>query len=106
MVTIEINNRDYWFKVVDFLQQNWALIELSDDDSTATVVFINDASGVFDRMSFTTISEAKEGLLKNGFKLLSEDLEAQKFIAAPEVPFKETHHPNGPIYSSGKFWKS
>jgi hypothetical protein len=25
--TVEIRSRDYWFKIVEFLQQNWALID-------------------------------------------------------------------------------
>ena len=24
---VEIRSRDYWFKVVEFLQQNWVLID-------------------------------------------------------------------------------
>jgi len=24
---VEIRSRDYWFKIVEFLQQNWALID-------------------------------------------------------------------------------
>jgi len=102
---VEIKSRDYWFKIVDFLQQNWALIDVN-GDSTATVFFVNDTSGVFDRMIFPSTDEAQRGLRRNGFKPLSEDNEAQKFIAAPEPPFKEATHPNGPIYSSGRFWKS
>jgi len=102
---IKITSRDYWFKIVEFLQQTWALIEVN-GDSTATVLFVNDTSGVFDRMVFTSTNEAQRGLRRNGFNPLSEDKEAQKFIAAPEPPFKEATHPNGLIYSSGRFWKS
>jgi hypothetical protein len=28
---VQIKSRDYWFKVVDFLQQNWALIDEQED---------------------------------------------------------------------------
>jgi hypothetical protein len=32
---LEIPSRDFWFKIVDFLQQNWALIEKVDRSSPA-----------------------------------------------------------------------
>ena len=102
---LEIKSRDYWFKIVEFLQQNWALID-ANEDSSVTVFFIGDRSGVFDQMFFQSIDAAQKGLRLNGFAPFSEDKEAQKFIAVPEAPFRESHHPNGPIYSSGRFWKS
>lgn len=102
---VEINSRDYWFKVVEFLQQNWALIDVN-EDSTATVFFVNDTSGVFDQLIFPSSADAQKELRINGFKRFSEDKDAQKIIEAPEAPFNEAVHPNGPIYSSGKFWKS
>ena len=42
--TININSRDYWFKVVDMLQQNWALIDA--DEERCIVYFIGDALGI------------------------------------------------------------
>ena len=102
---IEIINRDYWFKVVEFLQQNWVLIDKCEVDKRCNVFFINDASGVFDKIQFSSFAEAQEGLRRNGFKRYSEDTKSQKFIAAPEPPFRETTHSNGPIYSSGRLWK-
>mgnify|MGYP001342427318 CR=1 FL=1 len=100
---VKINNRDYYFKIVEFLQQNWAIIE--EDNSNVTIWFINDASGVFDQLDFPSIEEAKSGLRRNGFSLFSDDQESQKFIAPPEPPFIKEAHPNGPIYSSGRYWK-
>ncbi len=99
---VEISSRDYWFKVVEMLQQNWALIDVH-LDSSATVFFIDDTSDVFDQMIFPSRDEAQNGLRINGFKLFSEDEKAQKFIAAPEAPFRDGEH--RPIYSSGRFWK-
>ena len=49
--TIEIQSRDYWFKIVECLQQNWALIDVNSDGS-CTVYFIEDLSGVFDSLGF------------------------------------------------------
>lgn len=34
---VEIINRDYWFKVVEFLQQNWALIDKCEVDKRCNV---------------------------------------------------------------------
>ena len=51
---MEIKSTDFWFKIIEFLQQNWALIE-EQSDSGCIVCFIHDASGVFDRMSFESI---------------------------------------------------
>lgn len=89
---------EYWYKVVGFLQQNWAAIDIN-EDSSATVRFIDDASGVFDEMVFPSSGAACHGLRRNGFRLFSEDVEAQKHISPPSPPFREAHRP---IYSSGE----
>ncbi|MBK6553085.1 MAG: hypothetical protein IPP18_15270 [Rhodocyclaceae bacterium] len=100
---VEIRSRDYWFKIVEFLQQNWALIDENPDG--CTVFFFGDTSGVFDRLSFPSVAEAEAALRRNGFARFSADKKAQEFIAIPQPPFHERPHPNGPIYSSGKFWR-
>ena len=102
---ITINSRDYWFKVVDMLQHNWALI---DDSAECGVVvhFLGDTSGVFDHMSFDDANLAASQLRANGFARLADDPNAQSFLAPPQPPFSRRAHPNGPIYSSGRFWTS
>lgn len=100
---IEIKSRDYWFKVVDFLQQNWALIDPAEHG--VVVWFFGDTAGVFDQLHFEGEAAALKALKRNGFKRLTEDQEAQKFIAIPEGSFRWRSHPNGPIYSSGRYWK-
>lgn len=102
--SIEINSRDYWFKIVEFLQQNWALIDKTDDTRT-TVWFFGDTAGVFDVLYFPSLSEAEDALLRNDFKRFDEDKRAQEFIAKPQPPFRWREHPNGRIYSSGRFWR-
>ena len=99
---VEILSRDYWFKIVEFLQQNWALIDETPDG--CTVFFFGDTSGVFDRLTFPSVTEAEAALRRNGFSRFAEDKEAQGFIAIPQPPFHERPHPNGAIYSSGRFW--
>lgn len=100
---IHIESRDYWFKIVEFLQQNWAVIDQT--DKGVVVWFIGDTSGVFDEMSFPSKAAATEGLQKNGYRRYADDPEAQKFIAFPQRPFHRRPHPNGRIYSGGRFWK-
>ncbi len=100
--TVEIRSRDYWYKIVEFLQQNWALID--ETPTGCKVYFFGDTSGVFDEISFSSIAKAGVALRRNGFARFSDDNKLQEFIAIPQPPFHERPHPNGPIYSSGKYW--
>jgi hypothetical protein len=101
---IPIECRDYWFKVIEMLQQNWALIEPA--GAEVTVYFLSDTSGVFDQMSFESTEAAESALRLNGFARYAEDSRASSFLHCPEPPFRRQPHPNGPIYSSGRFWTS
>ena len=100
---VEIRSRDYWFKIVEFLQQNWALIDATPEG--CTVFFFSDTSGVFDRLTFPSVADAEAALRRNGFARYAEDKKAQEFIAVPQPPFHEQPHPSGPIYSSGSYWR-
>lgn len=99
---VAIESRDYWVKVVEMLQQNWALID--GRQSGARVWFVDDGSGVFDSIDFASIRDAEVALSRNGFQRFADDPELQEFLAAPPPPFHQSAHPNGPIYSSGRFW--
>ena len=101
---VKITSREYWFKVVEMLQQNWALIEFLSDNEWI-IYFFGDTSGVFDELNFKSKEEAITSLLRNGFKKHADDEEAQKFLFCPEPPFRRRSHPNGAIYSSGRHWK-
>jgi hypothetical protein len=101
---IKIKSRDYWFKVVGMLQQNWALIDEISGGSQR-VYFVGDTSGVFDELEFTNVVAAEEALRRNGFVKYEEDPKAHQFIAKPEPPFARCPHQNGPIYSSGQYWR-
>jgi hypothetical protein len=90
-------------KIVGMLQQNWALIEEAAD--VTHVQFIDDASRIFDEMSFASTEEAKRGLARNGFKQFCDAPELWKFVAPPAYPFSKGEHPAGRIYSSGAFWR-
>ena len=103
---IEIANRDYWFKVVDMLQQNWALLDSTKVGMRCIVFFISDRSGVFDQMEFDDTAEAERQLRVNGFVRFVENEEAGSFSAPPPAPFHRSSHPSGPIYSSGCIYRS
>ena len=92
-----------WFKIVEFLQRNRAVVIKLEDD--VLVVFYGDTCGVFDGMPFPTRDEAEHALRRNGFSKFLEDKRAQEFIGLPRGEFTERPHPNGGIYSSGRFWR-
>lgn len=100
---MDIASRDYWFKVVDFLQQNWALIEQS--QSGVTIHFIDDGSRVFDELQYPSHQHAEAALQRNGFRRYADDDEAQQFIVPPSPPFARRLHSIRAIYSSGRFWQ-
>ena len=101
---VSIQSRDYWFKVVDMLQQNWALAD--EMPGGVTVFFFGDTSEVFDEMRFDSAETAESALRINGFRRLTEGADAKLFLRSPEPPFIRRPHPNGPIYSSGRYWRS
>ena len=100
-----ITSTNYWFKIVEFLQTNCALIQ-EHSDSTATVSFIDDTSGRFDEITFATLEQAVNELMDNGFNLYSQAPYVHGFLKPPTPPFEPVQHINGAIYSSGRFWKS
>lgn len=100
---VPISSRDYRLKVADLLQQNWALIDATSEG--ARVCLFEDTSGAFDELIFPSKADAEVALFGNGFRRYAEDGRAQGFIARPEPQFRRQPHPNGPIYSGGRFWK-
>ena len=103
---VELHSRDYWVKIVEMLQQNWALIDPEYENGQVRVFFFHDLSGVFDEMTFPTMREAERGLYRNGFERLDDNKELREFFRVPPAPpFWSDEHPNGPIYSSGRFWR-
>jgi len=99
---VRIQSRDFWVKVVEMLQQNWALIE--PEGGSVTVYFIHDLGGVFDQLTFDSLREAQMALRSNGFRRHDELLSLAEIVQPPVEPFHRTQHPNGPIYSSGRCW--
>ncbi len=100
---VSISSRDFWVKVVGMLQQNWALIEC-DDAGAWRIYVLTDTSGVFDELSFDDHDGARDALFRNGFRRLKDD-PSLGFLQPPAAPFARHPHPNGPIYSPGRFWR-
>lgn len=101
---IHISNDKYWMKVVDYLQQNWAVIERA--SNKVIVYFFDDLAGVFDSIEYEDEETAKRELRWNGFSPYDEEsAETRSVIPSPEPPFYESPHWNGPIYSSGRYWR-
>ncbi len=97
---IKIEGDDFWVKVLGFLQQNWALIEVGEK---VTVWFIHDGSGVIDRLEFDSLEKAELGLYRNGFKkYLDPNEKFTEFMAPPQRPFYA--FPMN-VYSSGEYWQ-
>ena len=101
--TVTIRDYDPWIKVVGMLQHNWATIEPF--DGGVRVYFISDTSRVFDEMLFADVNEAQFALLRNGFLLQRAETGRWRTLRPPQPPFVRGRHPNGRIYSSGRFWR-
>ncbi|MCA8979436.1 MAG: hypothetical protein KDC14_05385 [Planctomycetes bacterium] len=102
---LNIESRDYWFKVVEMLQQNWALVD-PHPEGGVVAHFLGDTSGAFDQMEFPDQKTAERALSANGFRRFADDQEAADFLSPPSPPFEWRDHPNGRTYSSGRFWQS
>ena len=64
-----------------------------------------DTSGVFDKIECSSAHDAEAALIRNGFRRFANDASASDIMTPPAPPFHRQPHPNGPIYSSGRFWK-
>ena len=100
---IELETDDFWMKVVDMLQHNWAVIR-EEKHGKVVIHFLDDSDQFFDKIEAGSVEEAKQALKINGFGLYSEDIEAQGFISEPSGSFKIEERIVNPIYSSGRFW--
>ncbi|MEK9509020.1 hypothetical protein WI460_12560 [Gemmatimonadota bacterium Y43] len=97
------DHRAPWVKVVGFLQHNWAVIAPSPQGSL--IVFYGDTAGVFDWLLMDDQAQAEDALRRNGFERYEDGSELASAIPRPRGDFRFFEHPNGRIYSSGRFWK-
>jgi hypothetical protein len=89
---VGIKSTDFWVKVVEMLQQNWALIE-NEPGTAVRVLFVSDASGVFDEMAFPSDFAARQALSRNGFKRFADSPDLQSFLQPPPTPYHRINHP-------------
>jgi len=110
MEEIEINNEDYLYKIVGFLNANWAFIQPENTvTGECTVKFVDNACTLFDELKFKSKEEAHSALKRNGFmndkeyigKYMSNDP-----LPKPLPPYHDMMHIEDKlIYSSGRYWK-
>jgi hypothetical protein len=85
---MEINSKDFWVNIVDFMQQYWALIEQDEDSESVKVYFIHEGSGVFASMEFKSQTIAEKALMQNGFKKFNDPTEKfTDFMIPPKEPY-------------------
>lgn len=94
----------WWVKVVDFPQHNWALPVGSPGE--VWLLFVSDTGGIFDRLEFESDAEAVEALRLNRIEEFAKTPLFQELLQPPAFPLTTRDHPNGPIFSSGRFWRS
>ena len=95
---------DFFVKIIEMLQQNWAFIEPK-ADGKALVYFLTDTGDIFDEMIFSDPEEAQRALGRNGFENYSSNLRLHQFLRPPYAPFQYNPSMRRPIYSSGEFWR-
>jgi hypothetical protein len=94
---------EFWVKIVEMLQQNWAAME-PDPTSGVRVYFISDTSGVFDEITFPSTSAASVALNRNGFRRFASAPDLQSFLRQRSAPFCRAIHPKArsiPLAASG-----
>src|SRR4051812_40398808 len=60
MEIVQIESRDYWFQVIEYPIQHWALIDPA--DSGVVIWFFSGTGSVFDQLNFTSKVAATEAL--------------------------------------------
>jgi TFIIF-interacting CTD phosphatase-like protein len=110
MEELEINNKDYLYKIIGFLQTNWAFVQPENSDTGGCIVkFVNNRSELMDELKFDSKDEAYSALKKNGF--MGDDEYLNKYrsnesMKKPLPPYTDnTKYESNRIYSSGRYWK-
>ena len=117
-----IKSREWWFKPVEMLVHNWALIETNSDE-TATVYFFHDNGitkngcqeyklfqlkgrcAVVDSLNFEDADTAEYALGHNGFQLLKR--KAGPWDGSePFGTFYDARATENGVYSKEGYWKS
>ena len=102
-ILIDKPNIDDWYvKLVEMLQQNWAIIKLGE---TTQIIFVNDPGDVFDIIEVKDQETAHDKLMQNGFDKFSSPSWKRPLDEILTPPFKVVDTgERRKIYSSGKYW--
>ena len=85
---ITIKSNDFWVNIVDFLQQYWAVVEVSESSEHVTVYFLHEGSGIFASMNFDNPEIAQKALAQNGFKRYDDPYENfSAYLNPPKKPY-------------------
>lgn len=111
-----ISSREWWFKVLGMLNENWALIE--DTPEKATVYFFHSSgmptmsikprngpwSAIVDSLEFSDWESAANALSRNGFTQFSAIADAWEGNPPPEEKFYDAREKEPGIYSKQGYW--
>ena len=112
-----ISNRDWWFKVLGMLNENWALIEESPEKVTVyffhscgtTKMSIGPRNGpwaaIVDSLEFSNCNEALNALLRNGFSPFAEVSDTWEGNPPPEGRLYDAREKEPGIYSQEGYWR-
>jgi len=93
-----IESRDYWVRVVDFLQIHWALIE-REGPKKSKIYFLTEVSGIFDEVVCHSTAAAEALLESNEFSRFSENVSVSMFDPPPP-PFWRREDGFGGVYTA------
>ena len=102
-ILIDKPNIDDWYvKLVEMLQQNWAIIKLG---AKTQIIFVNDPGDVFDIIEVKDQETAHDKLMQNGFRKFSSPSWKRPLDEILTPPFKVVDTgERRKIYSSGEYW--
>ena len=101
---IDLGQSGRWIKIVEFLQQNWAVILPTESGTGVRLWFFDDGFNVFDLIELADVATAQRSLSRNGFEPYTESKHG--FVASPVPHEKSPRFSWRPrrIYSTGEFW--
>jgi len=123
-----ISSPKWWFKPIEMLCQNWALIEESKSNSKVTVYFFHDLGAlkhtkgvkgiaplewrflenriaIIDSLDFSSIREAKLLMEYNDFEIYDKNIHEFIDPGPPKGVYFDARDYQERIYFSGKFWR-
>ena len=94
-----VSSNNWYFKPLENMQTNFACISV---DKPTTVLFVDQAGYVFDRIVFAEVTDLHFELERNGF---TEARKADAFLKVIGLPSDviDLGGETKPIYSSGKY---